>query len=742
MGFEVNLGISVLIPAIFIHILLAFIVYKNNTRSATNVIFGLLSLVTSIWLLVNHLALSTNFSSISLLLSRLSIFFAVPQILLFFLLSHTLPMEKLRLSRNKLFLVLSISIFVMIVTLSPYAFTDVMVVNGSVQPIPGPGMGVFSPFAITFSILAVYVLIKRLRHSTGIEKQQLKYMMYGILAMLGLLTITVLIPVIVLNTTAFVPFAPLYTLVFLGMTTYAIVKHRLLDIRLIVARAMAYTLLVGLVGAFFAISTVVATAFFLQDLTTTQQIFLYTTLTMIVAFTFQPLKRLIQDVTDKVFFKGRYDSSELLSSLTKIMATTLRLDDITKNILQKLLPDMRVGKGVFVLIDKGKVETIESAGFDEKQEFTGTDIISLLERKKVLFYEEENLKSIKNIMRRLDATVSVPLEVKEGELGVLLLGHKLSGEIYTDQDIKLLQILSPEISIAIQNAKAYEEIRRFNITLQKEIQKATVDLKFANESLKELDETKDEFVSVVSHELRTPMTAVKSYVWLALNGKAGPLNDKMRSYLEKVYQSSERLIDLINDVLDVSHIETGRINLDIQPISLLKVADDVVTTLAARADEQKIKLILEKDTHVPMVLVDSMKLNEIFVNLIGNALKFTKPGGSITVSFAKKENVVETSVTDTGIGISQTDLKKLFTKFGRIYKSYSTIAQSTGSGLGLYITKNYIDKMNGKIWVNSESGKGTTFTFAFPIAKDQKIKQPHVTKKHETISGHIGSEKS
>ena len=112
MGFEVNLGISVLIPAIFIHILLAFIVYKNNTRSATNVIFGLLSLVTSIWLLVNHLALSTNFSSISLLLSRLSIFFAVPQILLFFLLSHTLPMEKLRLSRNKLFLVLSISIFV------------------------------------------------------------------------------------------------------------------------------------------------------------------------------------------------------------------------------------------------------------------------------------------------------------------------------------------------------------------------------------------------------------------------------------------------------------------------------------------------------------------------------------------------------------------------------------------------------------------------------------------------------
>ncbi|MEX0616445.1 MAG: HAMP domain-containing sensor histidine kinase [Candidatus Woykebacteria bacterium] len=244
-----------------------------------------------------------------------------------------------------------------------------------------------------------------------------------------------------------------------------------------------------------------------------------------------------------------------------------------------------------------------------------------------------------------------------------------------------------------------------------------------NAQLHDLDKAKDEFVSIVSHELRTPMTAIKSYVWLALNGRAGKLNDQMKNYLTKVYESSERLIGLINDVLDVSHIETGRIQVETQPISPLKVAQEVADTLAPRATEQEIELKIKKDEHVPMVASDPMKLNEILVNLVGNALKFTPKGGTITVSFAKQGGFVETSVTDTGIGISKEDLSKLFTKFGRIAKNYSTIAQSTGSGLGLYITKNYVEIMGGKIWINSEEGKGSTFTFSLPVASEHKAKR-------------------
>jgi signal transduction histidine kinase len=490
-----------------------------------------------------------------------------------------------------------------------------------------------------------------------------------------------------------------------------------------VARAVAYVLLATILFASYVFAAVIGTSLFFDTPTRFEQLALYSILTLIATYTFQPLKNLLEKLTEKIFYRGKYDSPELLSSLTKIMATTLRLEDLTKGLLTNLVPEMRLSKGAFVLVKSGKVDNFDTFGFTKKPKFVSTDIISLLETDKILIRDEVNRGKLRKIMEELDITSSIPLKVGNNEFGVLLLGHKLSGEIYTNQDIKILEILSPEISIAIQNAKAYEELSKFNVKLQREVLKATTDLRAANERLKELDKAKDEFVSVVSHELRTPMTAIKSYVWLALNGKAGPVNEKMRNYLFKVYQSSERLIGLINDVLDVSHIETGRINLDIQNISPVKVAEEVVTTLQARAAEQEIKLELEKSEAIPMVAADPMKLNEIIVNLVGNALKFTPKSGSITVSFSKQENLVETSVTDTGIGISKEDLPKLFTKFGRIAKSYSTIAQSTGSGLGLYISKNYLELMGGKIWVNSELGKGATFTFSLPIAKNQKIKE-------------------
>lgn len=736
-----NLQLAILITTLVINTLLAFFVYKNNPKSATNIIFSVLSLVTTTWLFVMYLSLQPASLSTALFLIRLSIFLAVPISMLFYLLAHTMPNITIRLSRRFLLTTAVWSIFIMGLTVSPYVFTGIEIVNNSPRPIPGFGLPLFAITTVFFSFGAIYSLIKRLRRSTGVEKQQLRFVMFGILLMLGLIIGTIMIPVALLRNNTFVPFAPLYTLTFLGMTTYAIIKHRLMDLRLIVARTVAYTLIIGIVGLFYTLSTILVSNFFFRDLSTNEQIILFTTLTIIVAFTFQPLRRHIQKITDRFFYKGRYDSSELISSLTKIMATTLRLEDLTKGLLTNLVPEIRVSKGAFVLLKNGKVDHSDTFGYTKIPKFTSPDIGSLLETDKILVRDEIGQSKLKKIMEELDVAASVPLRVGKNEFGVLLLGHKLSGEIYTNQDIKILEILSPEISIAIQNAKAYEELSKFNVKLQEEVEKATVELRGANERLRDLDKAKDEFVSVVSHELRTPMTAIKSYVWLALNGKAGKLNPKMQNYLTKVYDSSERLISLINDVLDVSHIETGRIAVDIQPVSPLKIADEVMTTLEPRAQEQEIKLKLEKDIHVPMILADPMKLNEIYVNLIGNALKFTPKGGTISVSFHKQGESLEISVSDTGIGMSESDLNKLFTKFGRIAKNYSTIAQSTGSGLGLYITKNYIDLLHGKIWVNSELGKGTVFTFSLPTTQ-AKQKKPVTVTTNENKSRHFDSKKS
>ena len=716
-----DLNFLLLIITILVNVILAFFVYLNNPKSATNIIYGLLSIVTSVWLVVFYLPLIPVFSQTSLFLIRLSLFFAVPQVILFFLLSKTIPSEKLQLGRKGQIFISLWTLFVMGITISPFAFTRVEIINSSPQPIPGPGLPIFAVTVIFFSLFSIYNLVKRFLRSKGLLKEQIRYVMFGILLMLGLLITTVLLPVAIFQSSIFVPLAPLYTLIFLGATGYSIIRHKLFDIRLVVARAVAYTLLVVILGIFYTGTVIIATSLFLGSLSFTSQIVLYTTLTLIVSFTFHPLRSYLEKITDKIFFKGKYDSQELLFGLTKTMATTLRLGSVTEGILLRLVPEMRISKAAFVLVEKGKVTHVNSTGFDKKTKFTGIDILSLLETEKILFVDDLKNSKLKRIMQELEASVSVPLIVREGELGVLLLGHKLSGEIYTDQDLDLLKILSPEISIAIQNAKAYEEIKQFNIKLAKEVERATSDLVHANEKLKELDKLKDEFMSIASHELRTPMTAIKSYVWLSLHGKTQEKDPKVRSYLDRVFESSERMISMINDMLNVNRIETGRMKLDIIPISVWKVAEQVKEELAARAAESGLEIIIKKDNIVPLLMSDKDKLIEIFTNLIGNSIKFTHKGGKITVAARKTGTAVEVQVSDTGVGIAKENLDKLFKKYGKLNESYATASPSTGTGLGLYITKQYLEKMGGKIGADSIQGKGTTFTFSLPIAAGKDL---------------------
>ena len=160
----------------------------------------------------------------------------------------------------------------------------------------------------------------------------------------------------------------------------------------------------------------------------------------------------------------------------------------------------------------------------------------------------------------------------------------------------------------------------------------------------------------------------------------------------------------------------GRLQLDIVPISVYKIADQVAEDLSAKAGESDVKVVIKKDALAPLVLADRDKLMEIFTNLIGNSLKFTKKGGKITVAAEKKDAMVQVSVADTGVGISKENIPKLFKKYGKLGESYATASASTGTGLGLFITKQYLEKMNGKIWVESTLGKGTTFSFSLPIA--------------------------
>lgn len=237
------------------------------------------------------------------------------------------------------------------------------------------------------------------------------------------------------------------------------------------------------------------------------------------------------------------------------------------------------------------------------------------------------------------------------------------------------------------------------------------------------EDLKDNFVSVVVHELRTPITAIRSYAWMALHKSDAPLPEKLEKYLVRIFISSERLINLVNDMLNISRIESQRIEIKPEPVDMISLCKDIIDEVYySKSTEKQVQMILEEQK-IPKAFADPEKLREILMNLVGNALKFTPFGKKITISYFTDGKVLETFVKDEGTGISKDDLGKLFKKFARLDNSYSMVATSGGTGLGLYISKSLIELMGGRIWATSEGlNKGSTFAFSLPVATGEVIK--------------------
>lgn len=310
---------------------------------------------------------------------------------------------------------------------------------------------------------------------------------------------------------------------------------------------------------------------------------------------------------------------------------------------------------------------------------------------------KDQAKQIQEMLSILTITV-YPLISRGSAIGALVLSLDQSENNLNNYQHDLRDRLPGVIGVAMDNALLYQEIQ------------------LANEKLKALDKLKDEFVSLASHELRTPMTAIKSYLWMALAGKGGPLSEKQKYYLDRAYTSTDRLIKLVNEMLNVSRIESGRITLEQKEVDINTLTDDVIADVAPRAQELGIKLEVQHIASLPHLYVDENKIKEVFINLIGNALKFTPQNGTITISFLLAGKMVEVSVTDDGKGIAPQDLSKLFQKFGKIDNDYLTIQNVQGTGLGLYISKAITQLHGGNMWVHSDGiGKGSTFTFSLPL---------------------------
>ena len=300
----------------------------------------------------------------------------------------------------------------------------------------------------------------------------------------------------------------------------------------------------------------------------------------------------------------------------------------------------------------------------------------------------QSLISIKNL-------VAVPLVQRERCLGVLSLFDKEGG--FSRSDCQNLVTLAHQATVTLLNARIHENERR---TVTK---------------LKELNKMKADFVASVSHELRNPLTTVKGYLDLISEGEAGPVTKQQLNYLDIIDESSGRLLNLINDLLTLSKIESASLKMNKRQISLNDVLTAIAKIMEREAKQKGVRLLVRLGKDLPLIEADSDRLNQVVINLLSNAIKFTPKGGTIEIISEGKIDSLIASVKDTGSGIRLKDQKRLFDKF---FRSAETVVQNVkGTGLGLAIAKGIIDQHQGKIWVQSEPNKGSTFYFSLPIKK-------------------------
>jgi signal transduction histidine kinase len=306
----------------------------------------------------------------------------------------------------------------------------------------------------------------------------------------------------------------------------------------------------------------------------------------------------------------------------------------------------------------------------------------------------------------------VPIPLKGKTIGLLYVANRRT-TAFTTGDQEILTRLASQAAIAIENARLYAQVSQHAEELEAKVEARTRELQVANRHLATTSQHKSEFLANMSHELRTPLNAVIGFSEVLLERMFGEVNDKQAEFLQDILSSGRHLLSLINDILDLSKVEAGRIELELAQVDLPAAIQSAISLVQERAHRHGITLSVTLDERLGEFVADERKFRQILLNLLSNAVKFSLDGGRVSVNAVLAEGCAEVSVSDTGIGIAPQDQEAIFEAFRQIKGDRGH--RREGTGLGLTLAKEYVELHGGKISVQSEVGKGSTFTFTLPV---------------------------
>ena len=698
----------------------------KDRKEFINRLFVYLSISIALWVATNLMVeLSTN-TDYALAWYRLTYVTASPMIFLLYNLSLLFPKRSIKEIKIPYLVMLPaiISVFISFISLSPFVIKSVSIANGSFSFNYGDGFILFIIYAALLVFLSIFSLVRQLIKSEGNTRQQVKYVLIGVgVGSVIALTTDLLLPLFGYD--KFANFGSLGAIALSASFAYAIIKYQLFNIKVLLTESAVVLVLV----------------------TTLTQLFSnpggpsWTGVIFFVVLAYGGWI-LIKSVRDEV---GRREEVEVLAKektaalgeveeRNKNLATLQRISDIVLNesemkiMAQKILDEIpkQLESCAGALLSIVKDSQLMAYAVSKHQ--ASAKILSLvggdLEKHSHPVKKDYNLthavlvdkephdsgnlsdfvsppisKAVALTIQKLIGARHIeafPLYAGGEPFGVLMFVFTDSKDLIHEQNHSIVKAISDDMSLAIQRAQAYTK------------------LKEANAYLADLDKLKDEFISMASHELNTPLAAIEGYLSMVLDEGMGKIDPKAKEYLNRAYDSSKRLAELILDLLNVSRIEQGRLKMKFTKTNFSLLVESVFKELQLKADTKKLYLKLEAPkTDLPQTFCDPDRIREIFVNLIGNSIKFTDKGG-ITIKLSQPDNHIRAEIIDTGRGIAKEDQKLLFQKFSQVKRE---IDEHQGTGLGLYISKNFVELHKGTIGVTSEVGKGAMFFFEIPIMK-------------------------
>jgi signal transduction histidine kinase len=498
-------------------------------------------------------------------------------------------------------------------------------------------------------------------------------------------------------------------MIFALMLGTSIVRYRLFAVDVAVKKAAVY----GVVGAvitavLYAVTHAIERYFGLSDIDT---IWLVVPLGFLVTVLLSPWGQALEDRIHRLIFSQRSGCYDTLLSLSKRMSGILNFNELVDTLVHGLVRGIPVTHAGLMIHDAATGSFVNYREETSLDEGSGLDsipsdspIVQWLGGNEGLLVKEEvklnpriarYFEAAEGELEGIKAALIVPLKIENKLNGILLLGEKLSGEIFDSQELDVLSLLANQAAISLENARLYEGLSTSNVRLM------------------EASRLKSQFLANMSHELRTPLNSIIGFSKVLLNRLDGDLTERQEAYVKSVHNSSRHLLELINGILDFSRIEAGKFEMRPEKVHLQDLVEECIESSLPLLRDKRVKIEQDVPVDLPEIQADRTRVKQVLLNLLSNAIKFTA-AGRVLVQVRREPDVLHVSVADTGIGISGADLARLFEPFQRLDNPLAQ--QADGTGLGLAISKKFVELHRGRIWAESRENQGSTFHFTLPLS--------------------------